>query len=133
MLVLGMRQEYLLTSYVSTKAMNPSGNAIAKEMSAASSPSLASTAKTLNSGANLSRHLLDNSSRSYCTCVVLCVNNFLCNSTTPVNEVMNACACVPPTGMLNNLPARTLLVPSKPPIKIITQLHFIRKRYGLFN
>lgn len=40
--------KYLLTSYVSTKAMNPSGNAIANDTIAANSPSLDSSGDTSN-------------------------------------------------------------------------------------
>ena len=39
------------------------------------------------------------------------------SSSIEVNDETNECAWVPLTGMPNNLPARTLLVPSKPPIK----------------
>lgn len=114
-LVCGMRQEYLLTSYVSTSAVNPSGNASANEISAASSPSLASVPKSLNSGAILSRHCVANFDKSCTSPDIRCASIFLSSSITLEKDVMNACAWVPPTGMLNNLPARTLLVPSKPP------------------
>lgn len=116
MFVWGMRQEYLLTSYVSTSAINPSGNAMANEMSAASSPSLASVPNTLNNGASFSRHSVAITDKSICTPVVRCANVFFSNSSTLENDVMKACACVPPTGMLNSFPASTLLVPSNPPI-----------------
>jgi len=33
-----------------------------------------------------------------------------------VKDVTYACACVPHTGTLNNFPAKTLLVPSNPPV-----------------
>ena len=35
-------------------------------------------------------------------------------SSSGVNDVMKACACVPLTGMPHNFPAKTLLVPSNP-------------------
>ena len=44
---LRLKAKYLLTSYVSTNAINPSGNAMAKETIAASSPSLDSSVDTL--------------------------------------------------------------------------------------
>lgn len=47
--------------------------------------------------------------------VVLCLKLTVFNSAMPENDVMYACACVPRTGMLNNFPAKTFDVPSKPP------------------
>jgi len=52
----GRQEKYLLTSYVSTRAMNPSGKAMAKEMSAANSPSDASSGMTPKRGEILLRH-----------------------------------------------------------------------------
>lgn len=45
--------KYLLTSYVSTNAINPSGNAIANDTMAASSPSLDSSGDTFSKRDNL--------------------------------------------------------------------------------
>lgn len=110
-----MRQGYLFTSYVSTSAMKPSGKAMANEINAANSPSLASVPTTLNRSTRRARHVVDASSKSTSSPPPLCINVCVRNSLRPVNEVMYACAWVPFTGMLNSLPARTLLVPSKPP------------------
>lgn len=55
---------YLLTSYVSTRAMKPDGNAMANEIHAANSPSDASEAGSDNSGASFSRHWVHRSSIS---------------------------------------------------------------------
>lgn len=44
--------KYLLTSYVSTNAINPSGNAIANDTMAANSPSLDSSGDTSSNRAN---------------------------------------------------------------------------------
>lgn len=111
-----MRLGYLFTSYVSTKAMNPSGNAIAKEISAANSPSLASSGPMSSRVDNFWRQSMLSWRRSFAWDVFLHCSRVLRNSSTDVNEVMYEWAWVPFTGMLNNLPARTLLVPSKPPI-----------------
>lgn len=50
------KRKYLLTSYVSTNAINPSGNAIANDTMAASSPSFASPGETSNNPDNCSRY-----------------------------------------------------------------------------
>lgn len=39
-----------------------------------------------------------------------------CKSSKLPKDVMYACACVPHTGILNSFPAKTLLVPSNPPV-----------------
>lgn len=49
--------------------------------------------------------------------VVLCRRLTFFNSSMPEKDVMYACACVPLTGILNNFPASTFDVPSKPPKK----------------
>lgn len=49
------KTKYLLTSYVSTKAMNPSGKAIANDTIAANSPSLDSSGETPNNTDNCRR------------------------------------------------------------------------------
>jgi hypothetical protein len=110
-----MRQEYLLTSYVSTKAINPSGNAIANEIKAANSPSLASEAMTLKMGISLVLQDKASSRRSRGSPPVFGSKILLRKSVNPLNDVMYAWACVPLTGILKSLPAKTLLVPSNPP------------------
>lgn len=55
--------KYLLTSYVSTNAINPSGNAIANETMAANSPSLASSGETSNNPDNCCRYDIASSSK----------------------------------------------------------------------
>lgn len=47
-----LKAKYLLTSYVSTKAMKPSGNAMAYETMAANSPSDDSSIETSKTDAN---------------------------------------------------------------------------------
>jgi hypothetical protein len=44
-------------------------------------------------------------------------------------DVTYAWACVPFTGMLYNFPAKTLLVPSNPPVKIIHR--YINFQFGI--
>lgn len=56
------KRKYLLTSYVSTNAINPSGNAIANETMAASSPSFDSS-ETPKIFDNLSRYPIANSTK----------------------------------------------------------------------
>lgn len=46
----------------------------------------------------------------------------VCKSLKLLNDVIYACACVPLTGMLNILPANTLLVPSNPPKTKINEM-----------
>lgn len=55
---------YLLTSYVSTRAMKPNGNAMANEIHAANSPSDASEAGSDNSGASSLRQWVHRSTIS---------------------------------------------------------------------
>lgn len=112
-----MRQEYLLASYASTTAINPSGNAIAKDIKAASSPSLASASpSTWKSGSNFNLQLEANSRRLRGSPPPFGDSIMLRKSEKPVKDVMKAWACIPLTGMLYSFPARTLLVPSKPPV-----------------
>lgn len=59
--------KYLLTSYVSTNAINPSGNAIANDTMAASSPSLDSSGDTSSNRDNGSRCPTAKSSRFFTT------------------------------------------------------------------
>jgi hypothetical protein len=60
----GAALRYLLTSYVSTRAMKPDGNAMANEIHAANSPSDASEAGSDSSGAISSRQRVHRSSIS---------------------------------------------------------------------
>lgn len=59
-----LKAEYLLTSYVSTRAMKPSGKAIAKDTIAASSPSLDSSVEMSRILASWPRYCRASSSRS---------------------------------------------------------------------
>lgn len=59
------KNKYLLTSYVSTKAINPSGNAIANDTIAASSPSLDSSSDTSSNPDNCLRYPTAKSSRFF--------------------------------------------------------------------
>lgn len=100
---------------MSTKAINPSGNAIANETIAASSPSLDCSVDTSMISDNAVRWPIANSNRSRRAPVFLCLMLRVFNSEKPENDVMYAWACVPLTGMLNSFPANTFDVPSKPP------------------
>lgn len=59
-----LKAKYLFTSYVSTKAMKPSGNAMAYETMAANSPSEDSSVDTSNTDARDCRCLTACSSKS---------------------------------------------------------------------
>jgi len=67
---------YLLTSYVSTRAMKPDGNAMANEIHAASSPSDASEVGRDKSGASFSRHWVHRSSISWRAPLVRCARTY---------------------------------------------------------
>lgn len=110
----GYIKKYLLTSYVSTKAINPSGNAIANETIAANSPSLDSSGDTSSSLDKCWRWLTANSSKlrtkpalidQHCIRLVsngigewnfllntlpvdLCLRLTICNSSKPENDVI---------------------------------------------
>lgn len=57
------KRKYLLTSYVSTNAINPSGNAIANDTIAANSPSFDSSGETSNMPDNCCRYPIAISSK----------------------------------------------------------------------
>lgn len=105
--------------------MNPSGNAIAYDINAANSPSFASVQTTWNNGTNSFLQFVANSNKLTGSPPNFGNNICVLNSEKPVNDVINACAWVPLTGILNNFPANTLLVPSKPPRNYILQFKFI--------
>lgn len=108
-------KRYLFTSQVSTSARKPVGNARAYDVKAASSPSLASSGDASSIGDTLFRHSVAISRRLHCSRVSACCSVTHCMSSSVLNDVTQEWACVPFTGMLNILPAKTLLVPSKPP------------------
>lgn len=59
--------------------------------------------------------------------IILTIITLVLSSLRSEKDVTYAWACVPFTGMLYNFPAKTLLVPSNPPVKIIhryTNLEF---------
>ena len=57
--------------------------------------------------------------RCYCPYKEIKAQTVCLMSSRSVNELTNACACVPFTGIPNSFPASTLLVPSKPGSKLI--------------
>lgn len=88
---------------------------MAYDMSAASSPSLASSVEMSMTAETRRRQAAASAGRSRGARVVACGRRPQPASARLLNDVTNECACVPFTGMSNILPASTLLVPSNPP------------------